>query len=274
MENDNVMFKALPNFLSLFNFSIQEKEKELLYKLKNGYIVNIYDEDLNPVGKLFYSDGKVVIQAMLWDASFNAFSFYDETDSGYKYSIKKIDSNDKLTGEYKIEKGFKLDGIIIKNKMKLYKNGEFIANCKFDTLKNLFKLYNRKTNEGVKHRNNELVYYNNRKITTIVNENGNFFYYIFSGIETDNLGGYLPLKAKIKNYDYTIYEVTMGKILTELDSDYFSFLDMQKKLFNDFHENLFENLACSSLKNFNKRQLAAILDVDFSKHGSCYKKKK
>lgn len=273
MKKNNV--KIISDFLSLFNLIIlDEGIKKIRHKLGAIDGIVVYDKNLNPVGRAFVFNEQIVIEAIFEDSYFNAVSFCNEKDYGYRYSIKKVNQSDELIGEYALENGIKLDGAIVENKIKLYKAGKLITKCKFDTLRNSFSLYNKKANQSLKYRNNELFYYDNHEITRIINQNGNFFYYVTSPIQNNNLGGYFPLKNEIKNRDYTIYEVTFEKILNEIDSSYFSFLNSQVELVNGFGESLFENLACSSLKNFNKRQLISILGIDPNKGISYHKNKK
>lgn len=277
MNKSDIQLKMLYKFLSLFNLNTTIKSHEnVIYKMKAGNIILLYDNDLNPVGRVYTDDAdRIIVEAMFKDYCFYAMSKDDNTDEyGFDYTLKNSDSTYVIDGEYTTKLGIKYDGLVIKNKLMLYENGKFIGKCVFDTLKNMFKIYNKKTNNYVRYINNEFFHNNNGKVIRIDNEFGDFIYQVISEDESENICGYSQIKDYGKTYDYTSCELEFRTILEEIDEEYFDFLTNQKEIFNTLQDDLFENMACTSLKNFNKKQLDAMLDIDFSKFAGRKKVKK
>ncbi len=258
-------------FLSLFELSVFNLKEKSFYK---GEKIIIYNKMLDPVGEAFYCDGKITINAFLENSHLYANSFYDGNSLGYNYSIEKNNSTDKLNGLFQTQKGEKYDDMVIENKMYLYKNNKLISKCLFNTQRNAFIISGYKNKQKIKYINNKLIFLNNYKENKVVNENGKIYYFrrpIF--VESineniDNFAGYKPLDVRIYNYDYTPYDIAIVDLINELDDMYYPFIEKQKELFNDFYEGLFETLACTSLKNFNRKQLISLLNIDFSKFAS------
>ena len=268
MSKNDIQLKMLYKFLSLFNLSTMIKDNnKVIYDLKSGKTIILHDDCLNPIGRVYIScEEEIIIEAMFKDYCFFAIGNNEDTDEvGYKYTLKNYDSSYEIKGEYKTQKGIKLDGLIIKNSMVLYQNGINSGKCIFDTLKNNFKMHNPKTKNFVKYINNEFCHNNNEKFIRIDNEYGNFIYQVISDKEDENICGYSFLNKSGKLFDYTSCELEFRRIIEEIDDEYFGFLKSQKELFNLLQHNLFENMACVALKNFNRKQLDAMLDIDFSK---------
>lgn len=271
MDKNDIQLKMLYKFLSLFNLSTMIKSHDkVIYNLKIGDIIPLYDSDLNTVGRVYINyEEEIIIEAMFKDYCFFAIGNNEDTDEvGYKYTLENYDSSYEIKGEYKTQKGVKLDGLIVKNSMILYQNGIYSGKCIFDTLKNSFKMHNRKTENFAKYINNEFCHNNNGKFIRIDNEYGNFIYQVSSDKEDENICGYSFLNKSGKLFDYTSCELEFRRIIEEIDDEYFDFLKSQKELFNALQHNLFENMACVALKNFNRKQLDAMLDINFSKFSS------
>lgn len=267
-------------FLSLFELSVSNLEEKSFYE---GKKIIIYNKMLDPVGEAFYCNGRITIDAVLENSYLYANSFYDGNSSGYNYTIKKNNSNDKLIGLFQTQKGIKYDNIIVENELSLYKDDSFISKCYFSTLKNAFKILSYKSKQKVTYISNKLTFLNNLQENKVINENGQIYYFrrpifdekYYENIDNiDNIAGYKPLDVKIYNYDYTPYDIAIVDLINELDDDYYPFIEDQKELFNDFHEGLFESLACTALKNFNRKQLKSMLNINFSKFTSKSKVRK
>ena len=193
MNKSDIQLKMLYKFLSLFNLNTTIKSHEnVIYKMKAGNIILLYDNDLNPVGRVYTDDAdRIIVEAMFKDYCFYAMSKDDNTDEyGFDYTLKNSDSTYVIDGEYITKLGIKYDGLVIKNKLMLYENGKFIGKCVFDTLKNMFKIYNKKTNNYVRYINNEFFHNNNGKVIRIDNEFGDFIYQVISEDESENICGY------------------------------------------------------------------------------------
>lgn len=273
MKKNSVILKMLHDFLSLFNLSISKADKEYLsYTLCSGQAVTIYDNDLNPLGRVFVRSDEVIVQAMFKDYFISAVGKQLEKNKYcYEYVIKGFSAEKKYKGEYVIKRDDEQDEPIIQNSILLFEDEQFVAKCCFDTIRNTFKMYNSKLKNGVKYRNNEFYHRNRNFITQINNYKGEFIYDVITPLNTKNIYGYSYISND--NNDYTNYEIEFRRVLEEIDGTYFEFLRTQKELFNFFQENLFENLASNAIKNFNKKQLSVMLDIDSEKLSCAYKKK-
>lgn len=274
MKKNSVILKMLHDFLSLFNLSITNADKEYLsYTLCSGKPVTIYDDDLNPLGRVFVKNDEVIVQVMFKDYFISAVGKQHENNKYcYEYVIKGFNKEKEYKGQYVIKRDDKHDRLLIQNSILLFEDEQFVAKCCFDTLRNTFEMYNSNLKNGVKYRNNEFYHRNKNDITQINNYNGEFIYDVITPLNTRNIYGYSSI-SNYNNDDYTNCEIEFRRILEEIDGMYFEFLRVQKELFSFYQENLFENLACSAIKNFNPKQLSAMLDIDFEKLSSACKKK-
>lgn len=275
MQEKVIILKLLNNFLALFDLTILEQNQNQLvdFDYSNNTFI-ICDKDNNPVGKMFMDDSQIHVQANLENGRLNADSYANSENNeyGFRYTIGNFNSKSKLLGEYQFTKGVKLDGILIKNSIRILKNYKFVGKCTFDTLRNTFRIYDAVNNEKISYRNNELIHESSDKLVSICNYNGMYIYAILTDLE-EGIGGCSFIKEHTDDHDYTACEIEFRRILEEIDETYFDLLDSQKEMVNCFQKNLFEKLACASLKNYNKTQLSSMLDIDFSLTAGYGKKK-
>ncbi len=274
MEKNNITLKMLHKFLSLFNIHILKEDYDNLSSVleKNGFVF-LYDDTLNSVGRVFVDNEDVIVQAMFKDYYISAIGRKIQNDTYcYEYSIKEAETRKKYVGKYETKKGIKLDDIMVKNSIALFIDGKLITRCTFDTLNNKFVIYNEETNNYVKYRNNEFYQRNKDTNIMIVNNFGEFIYEYNKG--DNNIFGYSSILNDNKSYNYTDVELEFRRIIEEIDEEYFEFIKHEKELFNAFQYNLFELLACTGLKNFNRTQISAMLDIDFEKFSKNLKIKK
>ncbi len=273
MKKNSVILKVLHDFLSMFNLFISEIDKEYLsYILCSGQPVTIYD-DLSPLGRVFIKNDEVIVQVMFKDYFISAIGKQRESNKYcYEYVIKGFNEEKELRGNYVVKTNDRQDEVSVQNEILLFENEQFVAKCCFDTLKDTFKMYNFKLKSSVKYQNNQFYHRNGKFITQINYYNGEFIYDVITPLNTKNIYG-CSFISKYNDCNYTDYETEFRRILKEIDGWYFTFLKSQKDLFNFFQENLFENLACGAIKNFSKKQLSYILDIDFKKSSFTYKKK-
>lgn len=264
MKYDDILINMLYKFLSLFKITVDEYIKEdVPFLLKLGKKIELYDYNSNNVGYAYLQDKKIIIQVMLENYYLNAVARKLENETyEYKYSILSTNFKDILYGKYSTKRGEKLDRVLVSNMVSIFKNKEFIYKSEFDTLKNTIKLFDIQNKESAFYRNNEFTHSKNNEVVKIINKNGEFEYYVAN--DTDEKGIYGYSYVGNFGYNYTPYEEEFRKIIDEIDPDYFTLLNNQKKLINTFCDGLFESICVKSLKNYNKNQLKAMLDIDFS----------
>ena len=273
MKNEDILLNMLYKFLSLFKITVDEYTKQNIpFLLKIGEKIELYDYDYNHVGYAFLQDEKIIVQVLLENYYLNAVASKEKNDTyEYKYSISSTDFKDVLKGMYSTKKGQKLDKVLIFNLVDVFKDNELIYKCEFDTLRNTIKLIDVKNNESAFYRNNEFSHKKQDMETKIINDNGAFEYYVYDKIKDNDIFGY----SYVNNYkyDYTLIEDEFRKIIDEIDTDYFTLLNKQKNIINSFSNGLFESICVKSLKNYNKKQLQDMLDIDFESFKKPFVKK-
>lgn len=292
MNNQERLKKNIIKFLEIFNLYIKEDDEiDLLKKLYSGQIIYIYNDCMDPVGQMIFTKDNLQIYSMSKDYVISAISSRNEDALlNFEYSINDINNyNNCIKGKYHIEKGQKIDGILIKNVVDIYQNGNFIGKCVFDTLRNYIYIYDAANKKILTYRNNELKYSDKEKEINIVHERGNVMYgvnYVHKPTKNSmfevnplrnsdrDIYGNKLISYPLPTYLFYKIEQTMGEVIEEYGDGYYESIEFMKEQVNNFNENLFENIATSSLKNFDKKQLDSMLKIDFSKYKGQSKTKK
>lgn len=278
MTKEQRMQKNIRKFLSLFNVYVSKEDKEdFLSKLYNGELIYLYNDSLDAVGQMTFTKDGLNIYCMNKDYIFSAVSM--KNDAGlldFEYQINEIENySNCIKGKYLIEKGSKLDGILLENIVDIYENGNFVGKCVFDTLRNYFYMYDAIEKQTAKYRNNEFRYENKEKEINITHEKGNIMYEVNYLHRTDrNVYGNKIIPFPLPSFQFYKIEKAIEEIIQEFDSNYFEMVDNMKEKANNFNENLFENLACSAIKNFDRKQLESMLKIEFIKFKGKSKTKK
>ena len=273
MQNDDILLNMLYKFLSLFKITVDEYTKQNIpFLLKIGEKIELYNYDYNHVGYAFLQDEKIIVQVLLENHYLNVVASKEKNDTyEYKYSISSTDFKNAIKGVYSTKKGKKLDKVLVSNSVDIFKDRELMHKCYFDTLRNTIKLIDVKNKESAFYRNNEFSHQKIYEDVKIINKNGEFEYYVSNLNDEKGIFGYSHVDSY--GYDYTSYEDEFRRIIEEIDPDYFSLLNKQKNIINNFSDGLFESICVKSLKNYNKKQLQDMLDIDFSTFEKPYVKK-
>lgn len=278
MTNQERLNKNIVEFLEIFNFFINDDYKNVLIKeLYNGQVIYIYNDCMDIVGQMNYTKNELCIYAMNQKFVLSAVS--KKNSDGlldFEYSINDINnSKNCLNGKYYIEKGKKVNGILITNMVDVYQNSNFVGKCAFATLRNYLYIYDVKSNIIVKYRNHEFKYRDKEKEINIVHDSGNVMYEVNYRFDSDrNIYGNKIISYPLLNTQHHKVEQEIDLLMNEFNNKYFESLKHMKEQVNNFSENLFENMAILSLKNFDRNQLDSMLKIDFSKYEGKAKVKK
>lgn len=292
MNNQERLKKNITKFLQMFNLYINDEDKkDLLKKLYNGQTVYIYNDCMDVVGQMTFSKDNLQIYSMNKDYIISAVSDRNEDALlNFGYSINDINNyNNCIKGKYYIEKGKKIDGILIKNVIDIYQNGNFVGKCVFDTLRNYIYIYDITNKTIIRYRNNELKYSDKDKEINVVHDRGNIMYGVNYVHKADrnaifevnppqssdrDVYGNKKISYPLPNHLFYKIEQAIAETMEEFNNNYYERIEFMKNQVNNFNENLFENLATSSLKNFDRKQLDSMLKIDFSKYKGKAKTKK
>lgn len=253
--------KLFPSFLSVFDLYINENDDYVGFLL-DGYDVSIYDKDYNLVGRVFMDNGDLNAQIMLKNSTISIIGKADGDKSyKYMYEIKNTKLYKKINGYYKINYGEKFDDYTIDTTGNIFTAGHRNYAFKFSTLKNKFLVIDYRECDSTFYRKNELYHNTNDHTTIIKADKGDLEYEIISVEEGKNLVGYTQVPLVL---NATMDEIIFRKILDDIDPSYVELINKVESKTDYFVPKMFKKLACRGLKNFNKSQLSAILDIDFS----------
>jgi len=253
----------LPMFLSIFDLYINENDDNLGFLL-DGYGITIYDSNYNIVGRAMLDGWDINIQVMLKYRILSIIGTQEGMDGyRYTYEIKNLNEQNfrRMCGHYSIRKGKKYDDYTIDVSGNIYRHNKRRCAFKFSTLKNKFLLVDYKDCDSVFYRKNEL-YHNTDDYTMVIkSDNGDLEYQVIAIKDDENLAGYMTLPLVP---DVARDEIAFRKIIDDVDPGYFDLVKKVEEKTDYFVPGIFKKAACRGLKNFNKSQLSAILDLDFS----------
>ena len=247
LEDSKKIVNYLDYFLDMFNLHTKISGNDLLKKIVIEKGLPVYDECENIIGLISLSNGKFFI-----------FVFKDN------YNLKvniNIDSKKSVIFDYNLDSKENIHdsikasavmfeannkSIVMNNVMDIIYN-ERKYRCKFNTIRNRFKISDIYDYNNVSYSNNEFSHSYRDDEISIENIFGNITYSnTSSNKDKQNIYGQEKISYDNKEYDIITYE--FNKLLKQIDPNYFELIDKVKNAVNYFEPNLFEKAAVKSIK--------------------------
>lgn len=240
--------EATLEFLELFDLYFEyNKVGNLKRKMNSFTYLDIYDSSKNVVGRFSYNENNYTILAMLEDKIISAKVSKNKKRKAaieFKYDVKLISNNLRLTGEYeKIKKGSRYYKY---NSYCIFIKDKFICKCSFDPIRRNYYIYyfNQCSNWNKFEFDNNTFNLSTEEYVINIKKMMDTIYYekILDVREANDVFGGYEVDFKENSFPLEIV-----KILENLTDDYYEFFNIPRDLSNEIMPNLFDKVIDKSI---------------------------